>query len=131
VPNLQRELDVLPDSHVLEQRIILKHQPNAAVARGHVRHVLAVQCDAAMIDAGEPGDRAEKRRLTAAARSKQYEKFALRDFQRDVIDDGRALIPLSDLIQCDRHRLGTLTTPRYKGQSQGGDKVVTALAGDS
>ena len=52
VPHAQRELDVLCHRHMAEQRVVLEHQPHAALAGGDVRDVAAVQCDAAMVDTG-------------------------------------------------------------------------------
>jgi len=50
-----------------EQRVVLEHQPHAALAGGDVRDVAAVQRDAAMVDAGQPGDGAQQGALAAAA----------------------------------------------------------------
>ena len=42
----KRKLDVLADRHMAEERIVLEHQTDAAVARAHVRDVAPVQRDA-------------------------------------------------------------------------------------
>src|SRR5690606_6272210 len=62
----QRELDVVRDAHVLEERVVLEHEADLALAGADVRDVAAVQHDAAAIDAREPGDRAQERALAAA-----------------------------------------------------------------
>jgi hypothetical protein len=67
VPHAQGKLDVLRHRHVAEQRVVLEHQPHAALAGGDVRDVAAVQRDAAVVDAGEPGDGAQQGALAAAA----------------------------------------------------------------
>ena len=110
-PHAQRELDVLADGHVPEQRVVLEHEADAALPRRDVRDIVAVQGDAAVIDAGQPGDRAQQRALAAAARAEQHEELALADFQRNVVDDRRALIPFGDLIERDGHRGRELTGP--------------------
>ena len=48
----QRELDVVADRHVAEQRVVLEDEADLALARGHVRHVPAVQEDAPVVDLG-------------------------------------------------------------------------------
>ena len=99
----QGELDVLGDRHVAEQGVVLKHQADAALARGDVRDVAAVQGDAPVIDAGEPGDGAQQRALAAAARSQQHEELAVADVEGDVVDDRRAAVVLGDLVEDDGH----------------------------
>ena len=102
-PDPQRELDVVADRHVAEQRVVLEHEPDLALAGVRVRHVAAVQRDAAVIDLGQAGDRAQQRALAAAARSEQHEKLAVLDVERDVVDDGLVLIALGDLVEDDGH----------------------------
>ena len=38
-PHAQREFDVVGHGHVAEQRVVLEHEADAAVARAHVRDV--------------------------------------------------------------------------------------------
>ena len=71
-----------------EQRVVLEHEAHAAIARRNMRDIAAVQGDAAVIDAREPGDGAQQRALAAAAGSQQHEKFAIADIDGDIIDDG-------------------------------------------
>ncbi len=66
-PDAQRELDVLRHGHVPEQRVVLEHEAHAALARGHVGDIAAVQRDAPVIDARQAGDGAQQRALAAAA----------------------------------------------------------------
>ena len=99
----QRELDVVADRHVAEQRVVLEDEPDFAIARRHVRDVLAVQRDGAMIDLGESGDGAQQRALAAAAGPEQHEELALLDVQRDVVDDGHRLVTLGHLVEDDGH----------------------------
>ena len=103
VPHAQRELDVLRHRHMAEQRVVLEHQPHAALAGGDVRDVAAVQRDAAMVDAGQPGDGAQQGALAAAAGPEQHEKLPVTDVERDVVDHRRAGVPLGDLIQGNGH----------------------------
>ncbi len=99
----QRELDVLADGHVAEQRVMLEHEADFALAHIDVRDVAAVQRHAAVVDLGQAGDRPQQRALAAAARAEQDQELALGDAQRDVVDDGDALVPLGYLVECDGH----------------------------
>ena len=83
----QRELDVVGDRHVPEQRVVLEDEPDLALAHVHVRHVAAMQRDAPVVDFSEPCDRAQQGALAAAARAEQHQELALVDVQRDVVDD--------------------------------------------
>ena len=103
----QRELDVLADGHVAEQRVVLEDEPDVALARVHVGHVAAVQRDAAMVDFGEAGNGAQQRALAAAAGAEQHQELALPDVQRNVVDDRDALVPLGHLVEDDGHAQAT------------------------
>src|SRR5690606_41874250 len=54
----------------------------------------------------------------------QHEELPCRHFERDVVDDGRPLIPFGALVERDRHRWRTLASARYEGQSCGSNKMV-------
>ena len=86
-----------------KQRVILEHQSDAAIARGDVGDVAAVQGDAAVIDAGQTGDRAQQRTLAAATGAQEHEELTIPDIHGDIVDDGGALIAFGDLIERDRH----------------------------
>ena len=103
VPDAQREFDVVADRHVAEQRVVLEHEPDLALTRVQVGHVLAMKGDATVIDVGEPRNGPQQRALAAAARAEQHEEFALPYAQRDVVDDGDALVTLGDLVEDDGH----------------------------
>ena len=134
-PDAQRELDVVRDAHVAEQRVVLEHEADAAVARHDAGDVAPVQGHPAVVDLDQARDRAQERALAAARRAEQHEELALLDLDRDVVDDRQRLIPLGHLVECDGH--GTepagpagrmrerLLCGRFRGQSRGGDKSVT------
>ena len=103
VAHAQRELDVVGHRHVAKQRVVLEHEPDAALARRDVSDVAAVERDASVIDSREPGDRPQQRALAAAARTEQHEELALADIERDVVDDRNARVALGDLVERDRH----------------------------
>ena len=64
-----------------------------------------------MIDAGQARDRTQQGAFAATAGAEQDVELALADFQRNVVDDRRALIPFGDLIERDGH-----TGPELTGQ---------------
>ena len=86
-----------------EQRVVLEHQADAAIARPHVGHVAAVQRNAAVIDAGEARDGAQQGALAAARGAQQHEEFAFADLDGNVVDDRLVLIPFGDLVEGDGH----------------------------
>ena len=73
-----------------EQRVVLEHQANAALARRDMGHIATVQGDAAVIDAGQPRDGAQQRALAAAAGTQQDEELAIADIDGYVVHDGGA-----------------------------------------
>ena len=62
----QRVAEVLAHGHVRVERVVLEHHREVALRGLLLRHVAAVDQDAARRDALEPADRAEQRRLPAA-----------------------------------------------------------------
>src|SRR4029079_7721507 len=67
LPDLQAERDVVVDGHVLEGRVVLEDEADAAVLRWAARHVDAVDHDAPGVRALEAGDDPQQGRLGAAA----------------------------------------------------------------
>ncbi len=65
----QRELHVVGNGHVPKQRVVLEHEADLALLGAEARDIAAVKHDAAVIDRGETGDRAQQRALTAAGRT--------------------------------------------------------------
>ena len=86
-----------------EQRVVLEHQADAAIACPDVGHVAAVQRNAAVIDAGEAGDGPQQGALAAARGAQQHEELALAHLDGNVVDDGLVLIPFGDLVEGDGH----------------------------
>ena len=83
----QAEGHVVPDRHVLEGRVVLEDEADAALLRRHVRDVPVAEADAALLGHLEPADDAQQRRLAAARRSQQRRQRAVGDLQRDVVED--------------------------------------------
>ena len=96
--------------HVPEQRVVLEHEADAALARADVRNVASVKGNTAVVHAGKAGDGAQQRALAAAAGAEQDEKLAIANIDGNVVDDGEALVPLGNLVEDYRH--GAAMLPR-------------------
>src|SRR5207302_7920506 len=79
----QPEGNVVEHRQMREQRVILEYEPDIAAMRRLVVEALATHPDRPATQRLKPGDTAQGRRLAAAARPKQREKFALMDLERD------------------------------------------------
>ena len=121
----QRELDVVGHRHVAEQRVVLEHEADLALAGADVRHVAPVQHDAAVVDRRQARDRAQQRALAAAGRAEQHEQLAVLDLRRDVADGRGAAKFLGYLLESDRHGLAASGIRRVVSECyrRVGDKV--------
>ena len=103
-PDRQAEGDVIPDRHVLERRVVLEDEADAALLGGHVRHVTIAESDAALLGDLEAADDPQERRLAAARRAKQGGQGAVADLQRDIVEDDHVPVALGEVADRDRHR---------------------------
>ena len=72
----QAERDVLEHGHVPEERVVLEHEPDAAVAGVALGGVLALEDHRAGVGRLEPGDDAQQRRLARPGRPEQRDQLA-------------------------------------------------------
>ena len=103
VLHAQAEGDVLEHVHVSEQRVVLEHEADPAVARAARGGVLAVERDRARVGVLEPGDQAQQGRLARARRAEQRDELAGLDVQRHVAQRGEVAEALPDLADFDAH----------------------------
>ena len=101
----QAEGDVVAHRHVLEQRVMLKHEADAAIARVDRRHVLAIEQDGAMIGAVEAGDDAQQGRLAAARWAEQCHQLAARDLETDRVQGVKADEMFAHALNADAHAM--------------------------
>jgi len=103
----QAERNVLEDRHVPEQGVVLEHEPHLALARGKVRHVVAVEEDPAAARVGElePGDDPQEGRLPGARRAEEGHELALRHVQVDAVERRVGAELLADAMGLDAHRI--------------------------
>ncbi|MFN7965754.1 MAG: hypothetical protein U0V87_08725 [Acidobacteriota bacterium] len=70
-----------------KQRVVLDHEPNAALLRRGRGDIATMQHDPSRIDRRESSDHAQDRALAAAAGTEHHEQLAVRDLQRHVLHD--------------------------------------------
>ncbi len=70
---------------MLEQRVMLEHEADLALAHMACRCILAVQQHAAVIGRFQPRDDAQQRGLAATGRAEQRRQFAGRKIQRYIV----------------------------------------------
>ncbi len=86
LPDRQPERDVVTHRHVLEGRVVLEHEPDAALLRGERRRVLAGEPDRARVGRLEPRDDAQQGGLAGARRAEQRGQGAAVDVERHVVE---------------------------------------------
>ena len=87
---LQTERHVVVHGHVRVQSVVLEHHRDVAVFRNDVVDELAVDIQFALGNFFQTGDHAQGRRLTAAGRADEYDKFFVLDFQIEIRNGGDA-----------------------------------------
>ena len=101
----QAEGDVLEDRHVPEEGVVLEDEAHLALARGHVRHVVAVEEHPAAARVGEleAGDDPQERRLARARGAEERHELALGHVQVDAVEGGVRPELLADAVGLDAH----------------------------
>ena len=112
----QREFDVLADSHVPEEGVVLEDEAHFPFPCRYLGDVATEQRDAPMVDFSQAGNRAEQGALAAAAGPKENKELALGYGKRYVVDDRVALVLLGDLIKGDGHGLERIPARRSARQ---------------
>ena len=87
VAHTQPEFDIVSNGHVLKEGIVLKDEANIAGLAGQSRNIAAMQQDPATVNVGEAGNHAQRRRFATTAGSQQDKKFAVGNFQGEVVDN--------------------------------------------
>jgi hypothetical protein len=86
----QAERDVLEHGEVIEKRVVLEHETDAALARADRGHVAALEAYRAAIRELEAGGHAQQCGLAATGRSEQGEQPAGFDREVDAVERERA-----------------------------------------
>ena len=95
---------LLEDVHVLEQRVVLEHEPDVAALNGDVVDAVAANEDVAAGGRLQAGDHAQDGRFAPAAGAEQGHQLALFDGEGDAPDGGNIAESLGDVssAQCSR-----------------------------
>ena len=80
----QPERHVLEHGHVAEQRVVLEHEADVALADAARQRVVAVEQHLSLVRPFEAGDDAQQRRLAGARRAEQRNQLAGLDVQVDA-----------------------------------------------
>ena len=101
-PDRERKCDVLGDTHVREQRVVLEHHADRAPMRRQPRQRRAVEQDLAFGRRLEAGEHHQRRRLAGARRPEERQELAALDVEIEPVDDARdAVVRLADRHEAD------------------------------
>ncbi len=105
---LQAERHVVDHLHVRIERVVLEHHRDVAFLGRQVVDHPAANRDLAARDLLEPGDHAQQRRFSAAARADQDDELAIADRNVDAMDDPMAAEPHGHVADFDRRHSSLL-----------------------
>jgi hypothetical protein len=86
-----------------EQRVVLEHEADLALAHMMRRRILAIEEYLAGIGCLESGNDAQQGGLAAAGWPEQRRQFARREIQRDLIERDKIAKALVDVPDFDTH----------------------------
>ena len=123
-----------PEAHVAghvavrEERVVLEHQPEAALVGRHIGQVPPVEAHRPRRSRLKPRDDPQQRCLAAAARSQQAQHLALRDDQVDVGQCHPRAIPDAHARELQQaHQKGCGPDPRKRSMTST-DAAVMAIS---
>src|SRR6266849_3542984 len=104
----EREAHVLAHRHVRIERVALEYHRDVAFLGVDVVDDPAVDRDRPAADLLEPGEHPEKRRLAAARGTDEHHELAVRDVERNSVDDLRPSERFLDIFERNRgHQIFT------------------------
>jgi len=104
-PHAQPEAGIFGDSHMLEERVMLEDEADAAFAQFLAAHILIVEEDRSLILGVEAGQDAEQSRLAGARWAEQCDELALRDANIDTAQCREGAKGLVDALRLQAHDL--------------------------
>ena len=117
-PRLEAEGDVLANGEVRVERVVLEHERDVAILRGHVVHARAIDGEVAFADLLEARDHAQRGALAAARGADEHAELAVLDREIDGVNRAEraavlAFVDLADLGERHiRHRGYLSPSPR-------------------
>ena len=82
----QREHDVLPYRQVGVQRVVLEHQPHAAILRRQMGHIVLAEEDLSLRRLQQAADQVQRRAFAAAGGAQQTDELPIGDLKGEVMD---------------------------------------------
>jgi hypothetical protein len=101
VTQFEREGQVFEHGHMRIERVVLEHHRDVALARRQRIDDPAVDQDAPVRDALEPGQGAQQGGLATAAGAHQHQKLAVRHRQVNLLEDLNGAERLAHLLECN------------------------------
>src|SRR6185295_10309460 len=101
--NSQRIRDVLGDSHMRIESVVLKHHRDVAMLGSYVVHSRVADEDVTRGRGFESGEHAKRGRLAATRRAEQDYKLAVLARKTQAVDDRRVPKHFCDLLELDTH----------------------------
>ena len=98
-PDLQAQVQVVPDAQVREKGVALKHHANASSLRRYSVQGAALQFDPAFIRMFQSSDQAKGGALAATARPQQCHTFTGQNLKVQIPQDPAGAITLSECVQ--------------------------------
>ncbi len=127
--HLEHGANIVLDIHAAEDRGLLRQVADAeprAPIHGKLGHVVAVELDAAGVDADQPGDHVEHRGLAGAVGPEQTDRLAALQIDAHVVHDAAAAVAFHKAerrkhpLAAERHRHG-LAARHRAGLGHGND----------
>ena len=101
---------VLENSHVLEQRIVLKHKADLALTNMAIRSIDTIQYDLARIGSLEPGNDPQQGRFTAAGWTQKCNQLSRRKLKTDIIERLEFAEILTNVFDLDTHNQSSFSS---------------------
>ena len=121
-PHREAEGDVVEHAHVAEERVVLEHEADLALARTLADGVLAMEAHGAGVRPLEAGHDAQQRGLAGTGGAEQGQQLARLHLERHPIEGEIVAEALADVEDLDAH--GD-TLPTRSGAKEG-HSLVTA-----
>src|ERR671935_2042610 len=101
--DLQAKRDVLPHGQVLEGRVVLEDEADAALLRSQPRRLLLEDENVARVGLLKARDDPQQRRFATAAGTQQGRERAGWDVEGDIVEGDEVPEPLANVPDCDGH----------------------------
>ena len=111
--DLQPKGDVVIDCHIFEQRIILKHESDAALAARHIVDNSSINDNVSGVLMLQPCNHTQNGGFSAAGRPQQRYQPPLLNCQINVIRRRISIVGFYDVFQFHIHQMSPRLSPLY------------------